>query len=178
MIFNYNTKNELNEMKKTNRYIYDLIALKRKKLMFDKKDIPFNVLRNYIMKSPNLEELYFSNPSVLKHNDVLALEQLNLLQLKVLDVMGLGRSFTEKAMIRLVHRCKNIEELRVNCSMPLRDEFFFSLQTLRKLQHLAINSHKELSGTELLNAQEMLKVLSLHVKYIKVRTLSVYELSE
>jgi hypothetical protein len=97
LIFNFNSKSELDEMKKTNKYMNELIASKRIKLVFNKRDIPFNILRNFLMKSQRLEELYFRVPNVLKKNDVFGLEQLNLLNLKVLDLMGLNKAFPEKA---------------------------------------------------------------------------------
>lgn len=165
-------------MKKTSKYMYDLIASKRKKLLFEKKDIPFNILRSYLLKSPHLEELYFRAPNVIKQSEVFGLEQLNLLNLKVLDLMGLGKTFTEKASLRLIRRCKNIEELRLSSTMKLGSDFFFGIRELKKLAHLAISSIKMLSGGDILDTQDVLKELAKHVNTLKLKTLSIYELNE
>lgn len=84
-------------MKKTSRYINDLIALKRKKLIFIKPEIPMNILKNLLTSSPHLEELKFGTHNIIKSSDVFSVEQLNLVNLKVLDILGLGHHLTEKA---------------------------------------------------------------------------------
>lgn len=80
--------------------------------------------------------------------------------------------------MRLIRRCKNINELRVNCAIKLSADFFFCLRTLGNLSHLAITSQKILAGTDLASAQEVLIDLSKHVTELKLKTLSVYELNE
>jgi hypothetical protein len=176
-IFNFNSKIELNEIKKTNKYMNELIASKRRILYFEKSDIPTNIFKNLLTKSLNLEELYFRGAGCIKSNDVFAWETLNLLNLKVLDLMGLSKSFNERAWIRLITRSKNIEELRVNCAGKITDAFFYCIRNLRKLEYLTISSLKTLSDSELVDSQTTLKSLSLHLEHLKLKNLCVYEIN-
>jgi hypothetical protein len=177
-IFNFNSKNDLNEMKKTNRYINELIALKRKKLVFTKADIPMNILTNFLTRSPHLEELKFGTPNIIKSSDVFSVEQLNLTNLKVMDILGVGNHMTEKACVRLIRRCKNITELKISCLLPLGADFFFCLRSLGGLKSLCLSSLKELNGTDLLKSKDVVNTLAKHVNHLKLESLAIYELSE
>ena len=87
LVFNFNDNSDLNEMKKTSKHIYEVICSKRSKIIFRKDKIPFDILKNYLINSVNLQEVYFKG-QIIKSTDILKLEKLNLLNLKVLDLMS------------------------------------------------------------------------------------------
>lgn len=90
-IFNFTSSVDLNEMKKTNKTMYELIASKRKKLVFNstqKAEIPFEILKKYIYQSVNLEELHIPRLNLIPSSHIMALEKMNLLHLKKLNIIG------------------------------------------------------------------------------------------
>ena len=176
IILDFNTKVELNEMKKVNRSMHELISMKRKKLIFAKRDIPFDIFKLFLTHSPLLEELHFKVPNIIKSNDVFAIEQLNLVNLRVFDVTALN-NLTVKALIRFIRRCKNISDIRINCGMNLSADIFYCLRESRKLDSLSLNSPKILRGNDLEQTYKTLSVFSKHISHYKLKSLSIYELN-
>jgi len=159
------------------KFIYEAIALRRKKLVFHKKDVPFPTFKRYIIESQKLQFLQFTNPFAIRSNDVFAVEQMNMIELKILDISALYK-LSEKAVIRMIRRSKNIEDLRVNCIMDLSDDFFYCIRNCSQLTTLNMNSIKKLGNTDLMQAQKVLQTFSKHIEHIKIKNLGVYELND
>lgn len=176
LIFAFNTISELNKLKIINKYFHTVISAKRKKLIFSRPMIPSNILKGYLTKSPYLEEIYFKNDAFMKASDILAIEQLNLTKLKVMDLMCF--SLSDSAYIRLLQSCRNIETLKINCTSILSESFFCHLCAMKNLKKLTINSDEILSLNDLERARRNLSLLSKHVRYLNLDYLSVYELNK
>ena len=101
IVFNFNNKTDLNEMKKSSKHFYEVIWSKRKAIAFKREGIPFDILKNYLVNSHNLQELYFFG-QIIKTSEVLGIEKLNLVNLRVLDLMK------NKALTSKQFKCKRI----------------------------------------------------------------------
>ncbi|CAI2359657.1 unnamed protein product [Moneuplotes crassus] len=177
IIIDFGTKFELDEMKKVNRYFNDLISMRRKSVTFSKQGIPFEIFKMYMTKSPQLESIQFKCTNVIKSNDIFAIEALNLVSLKTLDVTTLT-GLTERALMRFVRRCKNLESLSIYAAMNIDADFYYCLRGCMKLTGFSINSSKNLPFTDLQKLHKNLDIFAKHLPHLKLKSLSLYELND
>ena len=119
----------------------------KKRLVYSNNDtIPLEVLRNNIYNSEFLEELHIMNSVVIPNSHVLSLEKLNLIYLKILNIVNCA--YNQKVLIRLIVRCRNLEDIRISCLSTIDHSTFYKLRERKHLKKLTLNTNVNIQSSE------------------------------